>query len=292
MTNYMQRPIFRDGSSIGLDCTCYDRKNKKQMFTLNLPEANQEIWNQFYFYTKQGSRNELVSIIPRGFNSPIYLRRSTSDIDNFIQIYLNKEYDFLPVQPNTILDLGGYIGLASTYLAHRYPNSKIVLVEPDPDNFTIAKLNSRQFGNIECLNVGVWSKSCDLTISAKIGGDWGTMVREVSEGEEVSPRIKAMSIIDILDFASMERIDFLKIDIEGSEKEIFSDPNSIEWIRRSNVISCELHDRMVKGCSDAFHNAMSGEVFTHGKHGEFDFYIRINFNPSGNASEINYLRKF
>lgn len=244
------------------------------MYTLNLSGINQELWNQFYLFAKQGSRNELVSIIPQGFTSPIYLRRSTSDIDNFIQIYLNKEYEFLPEKPDTILDLGGYIGLASTYLANKYPSARIALVEPDPDNYIIAKLNSRQFDNIECINVGVWSKTCDLTISAKVGGDWGTMVREASKGEKVTPRIKAMSVIDIMNFANIKSIDFLKIDIEGSEKEIFSHPNSKEFIRKSKVISCELHDRMVEGCSIAFHNAINGEGFTHGKHGEFDFYIR------------------
>lgn len=255
------------------------------MLTLDLSVVNQEIWNQFYLYTKQGSRNELVSIIPQGFTSPIYLRRSTSDIDNFIQIYLRKEYEFLPEQPSTILDLGGYIGLASTYLAHKYPNARIALVEPDPDNCLIAKLNSRQFGNIECINVGVWSKACDLTISAKVGGDWGTMFREVSRGEEVSPKIKAMSVVDIMNFVNMEYIDFLKIDVEGSEKEIFSHPYSKEWIRRSKLISCELHDRMVEGCSDAFHNAINGEGFTHGKHGEFDFYIKNGNTLNDNSLE-------
>ncbi len=244
------------------------------MYTLNLSGMTEEIWNQFFFFAKQGSRNELISIIPHGFDAPIYLRRSTSDIDNFIQIYLNKEYDFLPESPHTILDLGGYIGLASTYLAHKYPEAKIVLAEPDSDNFLIAKLNCRQFGNIECLNIGVWSKTCDLTISGKVGGDWGTMVREVQGGEHVSPRIQAMSVPDIMSSANIETIGFLKIDIEGSERTIFSDSNSKTWIRRSKVISCELHDRMVEGCSDAFHNAIHGEGFTHGTHGEFDFYIK------------------
>ena len=65
------------------------------MFTLNLAHVNKETWNQFYFYAKQGSRNEILSIVPKGFTAPIYLRRSTSDIDNFIQIYLKKEYECL-----------------------------------------------------------------------------------------------------------------------------------------------------------------------------------------------------
>jgi FkbM family methyltransferase len=259
------------------------------MITLDLSKLTQETWNQFYYFAKQGSRNELISIIPHGFNAPIYLRRSTSDIDNFIQIYLRKEYDFLPEKPHTVIDLGGYIGLASTYLASQYPNAKIILVEPDPDNFIIAKLNSRQFVNIECLNVGAWSKTCDLTISAKVGGDWGTMVREALEDEKVSPRIKAMSVIDIMSFANIEFIDFLKIDIEGSEKVIFSDPCSKEWIRKSKVISCELHDGMVGGCSDAFHSAINGEGFTHGKHGEFDFYIKNSKISSEENLDLNCL---
>ena len=243
------------------------------MITLDLSSVNQKIWDEFCFYCKQGSRFELVSVIPIGFTSPIYLRRSTSDINNFIQIYLHKEYNFLPEQPQSILDLGGYIGLSSTYLSHEYPNAKIVLVEPDPDNYTIARLNTRQFTNIECVNCGVWSKKCDLTISNK-GGDWGTMVREVLEDEEVSPRIRSMSIIDLMDIFKMNHIDFLKIDIEGSEKEIFSHYRSEEWIKKCKVVSCELHDRMIEGCSSAFHNAMNKEGFIHGKNGEFDYYIK------------------
>ena len=229
---------------------------------------------KFYFYSKQGSRNELVSVIPKGFASPIFLRRSTTDIDNFIQIYLRKEYDFLPEPPQTILDCGGYIGLSSTFLSHKYPDAKIALIEPDPDNYIIAKLNARPFNNIECINHGIWSRKCDLTISKKVGGDWGIMVREVLANEEVSPKIKSMSILDFMDFFGMTHIDFLKIDIEGSEKEIFSHHQSKEWIRKSKVISCELHDRMLSGCSEAFHNAMKKERFTYGKNGEFDYYIK------------------
>ena len=244
----------------------------KKFYYLENPDKK---WAKFFFHAQQGSRNELVSIIPEGFTYPIYLRRGTSDIKNFEQIFLSKEYDFLKEEPKTILDLGGYVGLASTFLANKYPNAKILLVEPDPDNFIIAKLNTRQFNNIECINCGVWSKKCDLTILSKVKNeDWGIILREVSEKESVSPRIKAMSILDFMNYGNMESIDFLKIDIEGSEKEIFSHVSSKEWIRKSKIISCELHDRMVKGCSDAFHNALNGEGFTHRKHGEFDYYFR------------------
>jgi hypothetical protein len=44
-------------------------------------------------------------------------------------------------------------------------------------------------------------------------------------------------------------IDILKVDIEGSEKEVFE--NSSTWIDRIRVIVIELHDRYKKGCSQA-----------------------------------------
>ena len=104
--------------------------------------------------------------------------------------------------------------------------------------------------------------------------DWGTIFREVSESEIVSPIVKAMSILDFMNIGNMEIIDFLKIDIEGTEKEIFSHVSSKEWMTKSKIISCELHDRIVNGCSNAFHNALSGQGFNHGKYGEYEYYYR------------------
>lgn len=234
-------------------------------------------------FTKQGSRNELVSVMPSGFRAPIYLRRSTSDIDNFAQIYLKKEYNFLAFSPHSILDLGGYIGLASTYLAAKYPNASITLVEPDHDNFLIAQLNCRQFPQIKCLQAGVWTKSCNLAITGKIGGDWGVTVDEASGSEDPSRLIKAFSVSNLLAQMGLEQLDFLKVDIEGSEKALFLDPLANEWIKCCRLISCELHDRIVEGCSDAFHKAMKQEGFIHGKHGEYEYYANPMMDPMPHA---------
>lgn len=247
------------------------------MYTLDLNLGiTQEVWNQFYFLIKQGSRNELAAIKPVGFNYPLYLRRSTSDIDNFLQIFFNDEYGFVKNSPQTVLDLGGYIGLASSYLAHKYPEAKILLVEPDTDNYTLARLNCRQFPNVECLNVGAWSKSCDLTVADRSGGDVAIMFREIMDGEEVGTRVKAMSVSDLMSYANFNHVDLVKIDIEGSELQLFSDHRCKEWIRKSNLISCELHDRMVEGCSKAYNLAFAGEEYTHGKHGEYDYYAKTD----------------
>ena len=51
----------------------------------------------------------------------------------------------------------------------------------------------------------------------------------------------------------METIDILKVDIEGSEKEIFS--NNLDWIDHVRVICIELHENIMPGSEDAFADA-------------------------------------
>lgn len=243
------------------------------MFDLNFNGIDQSIFDQFCLYTKQGSRNELVSIIPQGWELPIYLRRSTSDIDNFIQIFLRGEYNFLPFCPKTIIDLGGYIGLSSIFLSHKYPEAKILLVEPDVDNFILASLNCRAFSNIKCLNVGVWNKDCNLSVKEKINGDWGTVFEEKNIDEN-NETVKSMTITNLIKFSNFDHIDFLKIDIEGTEKIIFEDPDSSNWIEKCKVVSCELHDHIVPGCYESVNKLMIEKKFHHDTYGEFHYYIR------------------
>jgi hypothetical protein len=52
----------------------------------------------------------------------------------------------------------------------------------------------------------------------------------------------------------LDRIDLLKLDIEGSEKEIFSD--GCLWLEHIGAICLELHDRFKPGCSRTFFRAI------------------------------------
>ena len=52
-----------------------------------------------------------------------------------------------------------------------------------------------------------------------------------------------------------ETIDILKIDIEGSEKELFSS-NYEKWLPATKLIFVEVHDDMKKGCSKAVFSAI------------------------------------
>ena len=72
---------------------------------------------------------------------------------------------------------------------------------------------------------------------------------------------------ELMSQAGFSEVDFLKVDIEGTEKHLFSDPDANIWINRCKTISCELHDRYYPGCSDALHNAMRDQSFKFRKGG-------------------------
>jgi hypothetical protein len=79
----------------------------------------------------------------------------------------------------------------------------------------------------------------------------------------------------------VDRVNLLKLDIEGSEKEVFS--NARPWIDRVDAISIELHDRFRPGCSRAFFGAVA-DFPTELRRGEKILVIRDD-SPLGMVAE-------
>ena len=65
-------------------------------------------------------------------------------------------------------------------------------------------------------------------------------MEEVNEPTPSS--FRAYTVDEILDESGFDRIDILKIDIEGAEKEVFEGDVG-RWISRVNLLVLELHDR-------------------------------------------------
>ena len=57
--------------------------------------------------------------------------------------------------------------------------------------------------------------------------------------------------------AAHQKIDFIKLDIEGAEKLIFEDSKSREVLCNATCLFVELHDRYEDGCTTAFERMLS-----------------------------------
>lgn len=243
------------------------------------------IFKRFRHYNKFGiqgllflikiyfNKNRTIEFNHSKFPFPISLRNGTSDILTFRQVFFDEEYQIENInEPKVIIDCGANIGLSAVYFKNKYPNSTIIAVEPEHSNYELLVRNTVKYDNIHCLEGGIWNKSTNLEIKDIGLGNWGFIIEE--SDIETNNSIKAYTIDDILTKFQIEQIDILKIDIEGSEKELFS-TNFNHWLPKTRIIVIELHDRLKVGCSKALFNALADFNYSIAFRGE-NLYIYLN----------------
>lgn len=75
---------------------------------------------------------KIISFRHSSFQYPIYLRNKSSDKDVFGMILNDLDYQCdVDFEPEVIVDCGGNIGLATVYFKNRFPNAKIIAIEPE-----------------------------------------------------------------------------------------------------------------------------------------------------------------
>lgn len=192
---------------------------------------------------------------------PFRLRLPSSDVPTYIQVFKNKEYNFVAKsQPKIIVDAGANIGLASIYFANKYPSAKIIAIEPERSNFELLRENVAPYSQIVPVQAALWNKNEEINLVDPGLGKWGFMTEMKDSSEKLSGdtchTVAAMTIDKIMKDFNLQKIDILKVDIEGAEKEVFSDTSS--WIEKVDSLIVELHERMKAGCNRSFYYGSNG----------------------------------
>jgi FkbM family methyltransferase len=226
--------------------------------------------NLYFLYKTQDlqKNNPLYKIKPEGIKAPVFLRKNSEDVDVYDQIFYHKGYDIrFNFEPKVIFDCGANIGLASVYFKNRFPNAKIIAVEPEPANYGMLIKNTEAYTDIHPVQAGIWNADTYLKITEQSRGmgNWGFQVEECSIEEPGA--IKAVSIDSLMKTYDIDQIDILKIDIEASEKELF-EKNNENWLPKVKVLIVELHDQMKAGCTRSFFKAIVNHPFTIHNKGE------------------------
>ena len=155
------------------------------------------------------------------------------------------------------------MGYASVFFKNQYTEARIFAVEPEQSNFQQLLKNTESYSGITCIQAGIWPKETWLNVeSIYDNSHWAFSVTETQSPDDNS--IKGVSIDSIVRDNNISVIDILKVDIEGSEVELFGE-NYRSWLGITNVLIIELHDRYRRGTSKAFFKAIS----------EYDFNIYV-----------------
>lgn len=197
-----------------------------------------------------------ATLTPPGARQPVSVRLGTSDVSTYREVFIQHAYRLdLRTPPRVIVDAGANIGLTSVYFAIRYPGARILAIEPEASNAALLTANAAPYPNITVIRGAVWNANRPIDVLDPGLGKWGFRTGAGGNGHG-GQQVPGMTIDALMDAHGVDYIDVLKVDVEGAERELFSDPSA--WIDRVGVIVAELHDRFRPGCSRAFYGATAG----------------------------------
>jgi FkbM family methyltransferase len=171
---------------------------------------------------------------------PVIVRAGTTDALVFDNNLVRRAYAC--VEPRTpirfVVDAGANAGYASAYFLTRFPEARVVALEPDPDNATVARRNLAPYGQrARLLECGLWPRPARLRMRRAERAD-SVMVEEVI-GDDAGD-CSAIDLSTLLAQSGEARIDLLKCDIEGAEEHVFA-VDADPWLERTACIVAELH---------------------------------------------------
>jgi len=147
---------------------------------------------------------------------------------------------------DTIVDIGAHKGYFTVYASKQARNGNVYSFEPTDKNFSYLKKNIElnHCTNVHPNKLGIASKKSERKIyeySEQAGGI--SMIKEwFSDKKKVkSFTIKCITLDDVFTQNKLKKIDFLKIDCEGSEHEILLSA-SANAMKKIDKISMEYHE--------------------------------------------------
>lgn len=230
-------------------------------------------WNgaKLFLKIKTGSVKDLK--VPR-IRYPVTLRKGTSDIKVFYQVFVYNEYKITyPLKPKVVIDGGANVGLYTVAIKNEFPDAIVICVEPDPENFEALKKNLSVYNNIYIENAGLWNNNTTLKVYDKYnGGKWAMIVEE----NEKEGNVRGISINFLMEKYKLDSVDILKLDIETSEKQVFLD-NYDDWLPKVKMMIIELHDWMEEGCSKPFFTAVNKAFpkYNYSMRGEYTIITQV-----------------
>jgi FkbM family methyltransferase len=202
---------------------------------------------------------ELVEL-PLGHGGrSVWLRPGTSDVLVYSDVVVNEQYGRMAVEDvSAIVDCGANIGLTSAYLLNRFDRATVVAIEPDPVNYELCKKNLAQFGSRAIvLRAALWGNLSRMRVSAPdLVGSWASTVAPIAaDGEEEG--IDGINLNTLFSRYHLDRVDLLKIDIEGAEYDVFAN-GDLGWLDKVRCIQVELESPEAE---IAFFRAVEGRGF-------------------------------
>jgi FkbM family methyltransferase len=173
-----------------------------------------------------------------------------------VELWLEHVYTsgfYRPGDGDVIIDAGANVGLFAIQIARQNRRCRVIALEPFSENFKYLEANVARAcpENVTC---------CEVALGAGFGkGQMQAAGRSLDHVLRVDPAaadgMPVIPLAGLFDLARVQEIDFLKVDIEGSEHDVFA-AASRELLSRFKRIAMEYHDQIVPGTLDLLRNVL------------------------------------
>jgi FkbM family methyltransferase len=160
-------------------------------------------------------------------------------------IFIDGALEFrAPCAAPRILDCGGNVGLASLFFKRRFPGARITAYEADPALFAMMKANLAANGasDVETVQAALWTANGRVMFRVE-GSDSGMIDSLSGAVAGMSVDVPSVRLRDVIANGARgddDRIDLLKLDIEGAENAVLADCEPV--LDRVGAIVMDLHE--------------------------------------------------
>ena len=131
------------------------------------------------------------------------------------------ESEGVRIRPGDIvIDGGAHVGTFTRY-ALDHGAARVVAIEPEPTNIACLEANLAAdiaAGRVSLVKAGIWDVKTTLTLSDSHDNSAGhSFVRNVPDSEAL-PGMPLVTLDEIVAQLQLDRVDFIKMDIEGAER--------------------------------------------------------------------------
>ena len=142
-------------------------------------------------------------------------------------------------QPVKVIDGGAYRGYFSYLVKNRFPEARLVCIEPHPGNYKelMSSFRENDIQNFEVLNYALAGMQDHIVLEL-----WGSNMAKKEERKESAEYVSvpAIDLTEMIKKLPKDESLLLKVDIEGSELDFF--PKCIEYLPRTCAVFLETHD--------------------------------------------------
>ena len=225
------------------------------------------------------ARKEIIVLAIPGIKEKIHLRRKSTDVNVFQQIFIKRDLAFLKGRDyNICIDAGANIGLSTIYMKNLFPGAHVFSIEPEFSNVEMLRLNTNGYANVTIIHKALSEDSSGLFLFDPGKGSDAFQTSRQFSGINEPVKIESISIVDLMDQYKLEQLDFIKIDIEGAEEFCISQ-YAMAWINQSKLLAIEIHEHLVPGCTKKIKVLLQAN-FKFSQNGEYSIFENLTSNHS------------